>query len=144
MTVFKTILDLAGRILLGAGFLYWGGRKLLETLAVEFGLGTPPPRGGWEGYMEGHGVPYGLIWPAILLELACGLMLVLGWRTPYAALALAGFCVVVDVFFHTDFSNHANVVIFIKNLGLAGALAFVAAHGAGPWSLDARGLGAVA
>lgn len=144
MTILKAILDLAGRAALGASFIYWGGRKLLETLAVEFGLGTPPPRGGWEGYMEGHGLAYELIWPAILLELGAGLMLILGWRTLYAGLALAGFCLAANLFFHSDFSHHANVVIFIKNLALAGALAAIGANGAGPWSLDARRTGAAA
>jgi putative oxidoreductase len=136
MQLLKAGADFAGRALIGASFIYWGGRKLLETLAVEYGVGAPPPSGGWQSYMEGHGVAYELIPLVILTELGGGILLILGWGTPIVGLALGGFCLLANGFFHTDFSNHANVVIFIKNLALAGGLLVVASGGAGAWSID--------
>jgi putative oxidoreductase len=138
MQLVKSAADFAGRLLIGSTFIYWGGRKLLETLAVEYGVGAAPPSGGWQGYMEGHGVAYELIPLVIAAELGGGLLIILGWQTIYAAFGLAGFCLLANYFFHTDFSNHANVVIFIKNLALAGGLLVIASRGPGAWSLDAR------
>ena len=142
MKHFRNLADLAGRVLLGATFLYWGIRQLLETLAVDFGIGTPPASGGYERYMEAHGVPYELLPLVLLTEIGGGLMLVLGWRTPIAAIGLAGFCLLANLFFHMDFSIHANVVIFIKNIALAGGLLVIAANEPGDWSLAARRRGA--
>lgn len=142
MQLMKSAADFAGRLLIGSTFIYWGGRKLLETLAVEYGLGPAPERGGWQGYMEGHGVAYELIALVIATEIGGGLLIILGWQTVFAGIGLAGFCLLANYFFHTDFTNHANVVIFIKNLALAGGLLVVASRGAGPWSLDARRRGA--
>jgi putative oxidoreductase len=137
MTSIKAAIDFAGRLLIGATFIYWGGRKLLETLAVEYGIGAAPPNGGWQGYMEGHGVAYELMPLVILTEIGGGLAIVLGWRTLIVGVALAGFCLLANYFFHTDFTNHANLVIFIKNLALAGGLLIFASRGAGAWSVDA-------
>jgi putative oxidoreductase len=136
MEFVKAAIDLAGRLLIGATFVYWGGRKLIDTVAMEFGIGAAPPTGGWEGYMEGHGVAYELIPTVILTEIGGGLLVILGWQTFIVGVALAGFCLLANLFFHTDFSNHANVVIFIKNLALAGGLLAVASRGAGAWSID--------
>ena len=138
MQLMKAAADFSGRFLIGATFIYWGARQSLETLAVEYGVGAPPASGGYRGYMEGHGVAYELLPLVLVTELGCGLLVVIGWRTSYASIALAGFCLLANYFFHTDFTNHANVVIFIKNIALAGGLLVVAGNGAGPWSVDAR------
>lgn len=132
-------LDLAGRALLGITFVYWGGLKLVETL----GIGGRAEGGGWGGYMEAFGVPGELLPLVILTELGGGLLLIAGWKTRYAAFALAGFCVLANYFFHMGFdrpppAGHFNWVIFIKNFAVAGGLLAIAGRGAGAWSLDAR------
>jgi putative oxidoreductase len=131
------LIDLAGRTLLGATFLYWGGRKLVDAIGLR-----APDGGGWTNYMEAQGVAGELLPLVIASEIGFGLMLILGWRTRIAALALAGFCLLADLFFHTGFdlpppAGHFNWVVFIKNLAVAGGLLAIAGRGAGAWSFDA-------
>jgi putative oxidoreductase len=132
-------LDLAGRAALGATFIYWGGRKLVDVL----GLGAPDA-GGWAQYMGSAGVPGALLPLVILTELGGGLLLLAGWRTRAAAFLLAGFCVLANYFFHMRWglpppAGHFNWIVFIKNFAVAGALLAIAGRGAGEFSIDAWG-----
>ena len=129
-------LDLAGRVMLGLSFIYWGGRKLVDVL----GFGRPD-QGGWTSYMEAAGVAGELLPLVILAELGGGLMLLAGYRTRIAAVALAGFCLLANWFFHMRWAlpppaGHFNWVIFIKNFAVAGGLLVIAGRGPGGWSLD--------
>jgi putative oxidoreductase len=83
-------------------------------------------------------VPAVLLPVAIATELGCGALLVLGWQTRLAALALSGFCLITAAIFHTKFSDGNQVLHFAKDIALAGAFLFVAGRGAGRFSLDAR------
>lgn len=129
-------LDFAGRAVLGLSFIYWGGRKLVDVL----GLGRPD-QGGWTSYMETAGVAGELLPLVILTELGGGLMLLAGYRVRIAGVALAGFCLLANGFFHMRWAlpppaGHFNWVIFIKNFAVAGGLLVVAGRGPGAWSLD--------
>ena len=139
MRKFEDSLDLAGRTLLGLTFAYWGGLKLVETL----GIAGRPDGGGWADYMAAAGVPGMLLPLVILTELGGGLLLMAGWKTRHAAFALAGFCVLANIFFHMGWdrpppAGHFNWIIFIKNFAVCGGLLAIAGRGAGKWSLDAR------
>lgn len=87
--------------------------------------------------MAAFGLPVSLLPFAIALELGGGVLLILGWQTRIAALALAGFCVITALAFHTNFADRNETIHFQKDLALAGALLFMAARGAGAWSVDA-------
>jgi putative oxidoreductase len=63
----------------------------------------------------------------ILLELGAGAALLMGWRLPFAAGALALFCVATAIVFHLDLTDKAERTLFIKDLALAGALMVIAA-----------------
>jgi putative oxidoreductase len=136
-TALADLLDLAGRATLGATFIYWGGRKLVDVL----GLGASDA-GGWVPYMEKAGAPGVLLPLVILTELGGGLLLLAGWQTRIAAFLLAGFCVLANYFFHMSWTlpppiGHVNWIIFIKNLAVAGGLLAIAGRGAGKFSIDA-------
>jgi putative oxidoreductase len=80
---------------------------------------------------------------AIALELAGATLLVLGWKTRLAALALIVFLIPATLYFHNYWSyppaevgNQRNH--FMKNVTILGALIFVMGMGAGPLSLDNR------
>ena len=116
---------LIGRIFLAHIFLLSGISKI----------------GGYEataGWMESMGVPGMLLPLVILLEIGGGLALILGWQARWAALALAGFSVLAAVIFHTNFADQMQMIMLMKNFAMAGGLLYIAAFGAGAWSLDAR------
>jgi len=116
-------LGLAGRVLLVAIFLPEAWVKLRAYDAVA-------------EYMEQYGVVGGLLPVVIALEIAAPLMIIVGWRTRWAALALAGFSILTAAFFHADFTDSNQQHHFWKNLAMAGGFLVLAANGAGPWSLD--------
>ena len=119
----KTI-ELVGRILLGHIFLLAGLNKLGEAYA------------GTVGYMESMGVPGGLLPIVIVLEIVGGLMIIIGFKTRWAAYALAGFTLLAGIIFHSDFANQMQMILFMKNASIAGGLLLLSTYGAGQLSVD--------
>jgi len=116
---------LAGRILLGTLFVLEGYSKVgAYAVAVD--------------YMQRYGVPDILLPLVIALELIGGVLILLGWQTRAAALALAGFCVLAALLFHFDFDSRNQTISFLKNLAIAGGFLALLANGPGTWSLDGR------
>ncbi|MEQ9638632.1 MAG: DoxX family protein [Alphaproteobacteria bacterium] len=113
------------------------GRILLALIFVSSGLNKVGAYAGTQAYMESVGVPGGLLSLVILTELGGGLLLAAGLLTRWAALALAGFTLLAAVLFHADFGNQMQMIMFMKNITIAGGLAVVLSHGAGSWSVDA-------
>ena len=79
----------------------------------------------------------------MLIEIFGGLAMLLGYRTRWAALALAVFTLAATFVFHAFWSVPADAamvqqLMFWKNIAVTGGLLGFAAHGAGGWSLDAR------
>ncbi|MGQ7792320.1 DoxX family protein [Faunimonas sp. B44] len=124
MTQVHAFAALAGRILLALMFVTSGWSKI----------------GGYQStqqYMEAVGVPGALLPLVILVELAGGLMIVFGFQTRLAALALAGFTAIAALLFHSDFSDSMQTILFNKNISIVGGFLLLATFGPGPWSLDA-------
>jgi putative oxidoreductase len=82
-------------------------------------------------------VPGQLLPLAIVVEVGCGLLIVIGYQTRAAALVLAGFCVVTAAVFHTKLGVRNELLHFEKDLAIAGGFLVLFAHGAGTWALDA-------
>ncbi len=118
-------LNLVGRIFLAHIFLIAGVNKI-------FGYQ------GTQGYMESMGVPGELLPLVIILEIGGALALIVGWKTRWAAAALAGFSIAAAAIFHTDFADQMQMILFMKNWAMAGGLLMVVAYGAGELSLDHR------
>jgi putative oxidoreductase len=103
------------------------GRGLLALLFVLAGItkliGPKPVL----AHMAQAHVP-GVLLPVVaLFEIGAGAALLIGWNTLAAAGALSLFCVATAIVFHRDFAQRAERTAFVKDLALAGALAFVAA-----------------
>ncbi|WP_305857229.1 DoxX family protein [Balneatrix alpica] len=116
-----------------------GARLLLSQLFIMAGLSKLG--GGYQatqGYMEAMGVPGMLLPLVIALELGGGLILLLGWQTRLIALALAGFSLLSGALFHFDPSDNMQMIMFSKNLAIAGGLLLLSAYGGGRLSLDLR------
>jgi putative oxidoreductase len=93
--------------------------------------------------MAGRGMPMAdlLVYPATAIVLVGGLMLLVGWKARWAALALIVFLIVATLYFHNFWAYPKEQFInqffhFFKNLGLMGALFMIMGMGPGPMSLD--------
>ena len=114
-------------------------RILLAHIFILAGIGKlGAGYAGTEGYMVAMGLPGALLPLVILLEIGGGLALVVGLFTRWAALALAGFCIVSALIFHHNLGDQTQMVMFMKNIAMAGGLLMLYVHGAGAYSIDAK------
>ena len=120
----NNVIELVARIFLGHIFLMAGLSKLGDGYA------------GTAGYMESVGVPGGLLPVVIALEIVGGLMVIVGFKVKWAAYALAGFSIVAAAIFHADFADQMQMIMFMKNVSIAGGLMLLSVHGAGVLSVD--------
>lgn len=119
-------------------------RVLMSLLFLASGFGKLAAVGATQQYMAAYGVPGILLWPAAALELSGGVLLVLGlWLRPLA-LVLAGWCLLTAAIFHTAFSDQVQMVMFLKNMTMAGGFLILANAGAPVFSLDSRRSGRLA
>jgi len=114
------------RVVSGLMFLQAGGMKLLDW----FG-GIPAQFGGHPALMSQAGI-------GGMLELVGGALILLGLFTQPAAFILSGEMAVAYFQFHQPhgtwpIQNHGESAVLFCFIFL-----FFAAHGAGPWSLDAK------
>jgi putative oxidoreductase len=84
-------------------------------------------------YMSQNGVPPVLLPLVILTHLGGGLLVLVGLKTRWAAIALAGFCLLAAFFFHMGADQTTD---FGKNIAIAGGFLALATVGPGPWSID--------
>ncbi|MBV7439595.1 MULTISPECIES: DoxX family protein [Aeromonas] len=113
-------------------------RVLLALMFVIAGWGKIGGYAGTQGYMEAMGVPGAVLPLVILLELGGGLAIVLGLFTRSIAVLLAGFTLMAAFLFHYQPAEQMQMLMFMKNLSIAGGFLALAAAGAGAFSLDAR------
>ena len=112
------------------------GRILLSSLFVLSGLSKLGAYAGTVAYMSAMGVPSGLLPAVIGTELLGGLAVAFGWKTRAAAFLLAGFSLLTGFLFHNNFADQIQMIMFLKNVSIAGGFLMLVAHGAGPLSLD--------
>ena len=109
------IIDVLGRILLSSLFLIEGVRKFFfqeETIM----------------YMEEYGVPEIFFFPSLILEILFPILLIIGYKTRFSALIMALFTLAVAIIFHTDFQNQMELIIFLKDIAIAGGFLIIAAN----------------
>ena len=121
------ILDLIGRVFISLLFLLNGYFKILNY-------------NGTIEWMESYSVPGIFLIPAIILEIAAPVLIIIGYKTKIAAIFLATFCIVTALIFHNDFSNQIQITSFLKNIALAGGFIFIGVNGTKKFSLDNRKL----
>ena len=119
------------------------GRILIALIFVFAGFGKITGFEGTVGYIASKGMPLPQLAAigAIIIELGGGIMLVLGWKTRWAAAALLIFTALAALFFHnfwalTPDQAQNQMIHFMKNLAMMGGMLFVMVHGAGALSLD--------
>jgi putative oxidoreductase len=131
MTNIAPLSALVGRVLIALFFILAGWAK----------LGDIP---GNMAFTVSGGLPGWFVFPALALEIGGGLALLAGWQTRLAALGLA-VSVAAGVLYHylpaqglEPSQAYVQILLFQKNLAIAGGLLVLAGLGAGAWSLDAR------
>ena len=106
------IVEVFGRILLSTLFLIEGVKKFFsqdETIM----------------YMEYYGVPDVLFFPALIIEIVFPLLLIIGYKTRFSASVMALFTLTVAIIFHTNFNNDAQLIIFLKDIAIAGGFLII-------------------
>src|ERR1700732_2430958 len=121
---------LAGRILMSVLFLISGFFKI----------------GGYSqmvAYSAAKGLPMAsvTIAGAAVLELVCGLAILVGFQTRIAAWLLFLYLIPVTFLFHNFWAMQGaeqqdNMIHFLKNVAIMGGLVILASNGAGPYSVD--------
>jgi putative oxidoreductase len=112
-------------------------RLFLAYIFIIEGWGKIGDYAATGNYMEANGVSAALLPLVILTELGGGILVAAGFATRYAAAALAGFCLLTAMLFHTDFSNFEQVIHFNKNIAMTGGFLAIVAFGPGAWSIEA-------
>ena len=123
MITMTNVIDLIGRILISALFLINGMFKISNYE-------------GTIGWMESFGMPGMFIIPAIILEIAGPVLIVIGYKTKFAAGLLSLFCITTAFIFHNDFTDQMQFTSFLKNIALAGGFLILFVNGARGISLD--------
>ncbi|MBW4681046.1 MAG: DoxX family protein [Microcoleus vaginatus WJT46-NPBG5] len=115
-------------------------RIFLSIIFIKAGIDKLFDPGSTVQQMASKGIPLPglLIIPTIILLIAGGLSVLLGFKARYGALGLIGFLIPTTLIFHTNFAEPMQQIQFLKNLGLIGGLLMVVAFGSGALSLDER------
>src|SRR5579862_1915150 len=114
------------------------GRVLLAVLFLLSGVGKLGAYKATAAYMVSAGVPGALLPAVIATELLGSLAIILGWKARAAAFLLAGFSVLTALIFHNNLADQTQMIMFFKNLSIAGGFLLLVVNGAGPLSLDRR------
>ncbi|TDF35163.1 DoxX family protein [Alteromonadaceae bacterium M269] len=124
---------LVGRLLLGLYFILPGLQKItqFETMSQ---------------YMASHNVPFVpvLLVITIVIQIAAGLALIIGYKSRFAAFILAGLTLVISIYMHNFWNLPEGGDVahetqnFVKNMAIMAGLLIVAARGTGRFSLDNR------
>ena len=112
------------------------GRVLLSTLFLVEGIGKISIQEDVIMYMEDYGVPEMLFVPATILEILFPLLIIVGYKTKWAASIMALFTFTVAIIFHTNFSEGMQMLFFLKDIAIAGGFMIIVAYGPGKISLD--------
>lgn len=124
-------------------------RFLLSLIFILSGAMKIPGWADTSAYMASRGLPLvpGLLAATIAIEVLGGLSVLLGYRARFGALILALWLVPVTLIFHNFWAvsdpmqQRGEMVNFLKNIALIGALLFMSVRGAGEPSIDARSAG---
>jgi putative oxidoreductase len=123
---------LAARLLVTPLYIYSGIGKILA-----FGVTASRLPGGEGGF--GSLLAAG----SVCVELGCSLALILGIWSRWASLALIAFTIAATLMFHNFWASPAaqvtaQTINFLRNLGLIGLFAVIAAFGPGSYSIGKK------
>jgi len=124
--ILKQYGPLASRILLSAIFLLSGFGKIFDFANQAAYVGSVLP------------APTFMLIMAIIFEVGGAIFLLVGYKTRLGATLLITFTILATAFFHNNFADQIQMIMFMKNLAIIGGLISIAVYGAGPMSVDSK------
>ena len=117
---------------------YVAGRELVAALFIGSAIAKVVHFSTTQKAMADFDLPDSglLLTLAIAVELACGAMLALGYKTRRTAVGLIAYLAAVTLLIHRNVSVDLNRSFALANLAICGGLLMLVAHGAGAFSLD--------
>ncbi len=76
--------------------------------------------------------------PSSATEILGAIAIVVAWQTRITAFLLAAFTLLSAAIYHNDFGDQVQVIMFLKNVSIAGGFLLLVANGAGRLSADSR------
>ncbi len=111
-------------------------RAMLSFIFIVEGVGKMSAYAEVSDYMRQFGVDPRLLPLVIAIELGGGVLTLVGLATRWAALGLAGFCLLTAWLFH-GVGDANQTVQFQKDVAIAGGFLALAVLGPGDWSIEA-------
>lgn len=122
-------------------------RILLAAIFIMAGFSKIGGFAGTQAYMASRGMPATafLAVGALLIEIAGGLSIIVGYKARLGAFILFLFLIPTTLIFHTPLGGafpaeqvQLQQVMVMKNMAIMGGLLAIAVHGAGGLSFDSR------
>lgn len=115
-------------------------RILLAIIFIMAGLQKFGSIGGTAGYIASVGLPAStlLAWLAAIFETVAGIAILVGFQTRNISYLLALFCVFTGFVFHFQPEDQIQMIMFMKNLAIAGGFLALSVAGPGSISVDAK------
>ncbi|KIW68779.1 hypothetical protein PV04_04700 [Phialophora macrospora] len=109
-------------------------RFLMALLFILSGVSKLTSVAQTQQYMEAYGVPGVLIWPAAALEITGGTMVLTGTFTTPISVVLSAWCLLTAAIFHRDLKDQTQMIMFLKNMAMAGGFLVLAESAIEAWS----------
>jgi putative oxidoreductase len=115
-------------------------RILLSFMFIMAGFQKFGDLAGTAGYITSVGLPAGTVLAILAgaVEVLAGIAVQVGFQTRIASRVHAAFCAVAAIFFHFVPGDMMQMMMYSKDLTIAGGFLALSVAGAGAWSVDGR------
>ena len=117
------VFEVLGRVLLSSLFIIEGVNKFFNQEETIM-------------YMEDYGVSEIFFFPTVLLEVFIPILLIVGYKTRILGSIMCLFTLTVALIFHLDFDSQIQLIMFLKDLAIAGGFLLIASREPGLCSID--------
>ena len=117
------VFEVLGRVLLSSLFMIEGVNKFFNQEETIM-------------YMEDYGVSEIFFFPTVLLEVFIPILLIVGYKTRILGSIMYLFTLSVALIFHLSFDSQIQLIMFLKDLAIAGGFLLIASREPGLCSID--------
>ena len=117
------VFEVLGRVLLSSLFIIEGVNKFFNQEETIM-------------YMEDYGVSEIFFFPTVLLEIFIPILLIVGYKTRILGSIMCLFTLAVALIFHLNFDSQIQLIMFLKDLAIAGGFLLIASREPGLCSID--------